>query len=355
MAGAMRTRVALAVAVAVALALAPVVSADERTDEEARLQAIYDDAMFGTVGGTGGFYLKAVGGPVLLDSNETYVHDPASAIKVLGHLHALREVQAGRDDLFASFSSYRYPSSPNSRGDPSSPNLCPAPEDETPANRETEPLQFGLARMMQVSDNRATRGVVLRYGLPALNSLAASLDMSQTRWDQALVGCGYEGGKRNALTSVDIAKLYEAVGTGRALDQQHTTEFWKLMAAQPVRRGDHLLEIIQEEARRLGKPAGVGPIADGLVRRFKGGSYNICEVVCAAHTVIRELDGMVSIPFNTRGTIQTRDFVFSSFIADAQAVCLQSPCPAADAIQAGMLLGAEELLRSVIRAALQTW
>ena len=102
----MRVRIALVLAVASALVVAPAVSADERTDDEARLQAIYDDAMFGTVGGTAGFYLKAVGGPVLLDSNEKYAHDPASAIKVLGYLHAMREVRAGRDGLFSSLTSY---------------------------------------------------------------------------------------------------------------------------------------------------------------------------------------------------------------------------------------------------------
>ena len=347
---------AVVLGIAVALALAPSVSADERSDEEARLQAIYDDAMFGTVGGTGGFYLKSVGGPVLLDSNETYVHDPASAIKVLGHLHAMREVQAGRDDLFSSFTSYRYPSSINSGGNASSPSLCPASEDEVQANRETDSLQFALAKMMQISDNRATRGVVLRYGLPALNSLAASLGMSQTRWDQDLVGCGYEGGKRNALTPVDIGKLYEAVSAGRALDAKHTGEFWKLMTAQPVRRGDHLLEIVLEEAQKLGKPAAAGPVVDRLVRRWKGGSYNICgDVLCVTHTVIREMDGVVSIPFNVNGAVQMRDFVFSSFIADAQAVCLEYPCPAADEIQSAMFLGADELLRTVIRSALRTW
>lgn len=345
----------VATAVALALVLAPAVSADERTDEEARLQTIYDDAMAGTVGGTAGFYLKAVGGPVLLDSNETYVHDPASAIKVLGHLHAMREVQAGRDGLFNSLTSYKYPSSRNSGGNPSSPNLCPAVEDETPANREVEPLQFGLARMMQVSDNRTTRGVVLRYGLPALNALAASLGMAQTRWDQDLVGCGYQGDKRNALTPVDIGKLYEAVAAGRVLDAKHTGEFWSLMVSQPVRRGDHLLDIIREEAQKLGKPGAIAPVADRLVRRWKGGAYNICEVACPAHTVIREMDGVASIPFNVGGTVQMRDFVFSSFIADARAVCLSNPCTDADEIQQGMFLGADELLRSVIRAAIQTW
>lgn len=351
----MRIRIAGALGLILAVGFAPVVSADERTDEEARLQAIYDDAMSGTVGGTAGFYLKAVGGPVLLDNNETYVHDPASAIKVLGHLHAMREAQAGRDGLFSSLTAYKYPSSINSGGDESSPTLCPNPADETPENRELAPLQFGLMRMMQISDNRTTRAVVLRYGLPALNATAAGLGMTQTRWDQDLVGCGYEGGKRNALTPVDIGKLYEAVASGRVLDPHHTRQFWDLMTKQPVQRGDHLLEIIREEAQKLGKPGAAAPVAERLVRRWKGGAYNICEAVCVAHILIREMDGVASIPFRVNGTLQMRDFVFSSFIADARGVCIQSPCPMAEEIQRGMFLGADELLRSVIRSALETW
>jgi len=327
--------------------------ADYRADEEARLRTIQDDAMVGTVGGTAGFLLKQVGGPVLLNDDETYVHDPASAIKVLAHLHSLREVAAGRDQLFNLMAAYRYPSNP--AGSPSSPTLCPNPADETPSNRESVSLSYGLANMMQVSDNRMTRAAVLRYGLGPLNALAAHLKMTSTRWDQDLVGCGYLGGKRNALTSVDITRLYESVASGQSLSGQARSQFWALMTAQKIQRGDHLLEIIGEEARALGKPAAAGPVAERLVRRWKGGAYNICRTICVVHDIIREMDGLASIPFKVGGAIVMKDFAFSVYVADATAACTGVPCDAADRLQEAMFLTADELLRSVISEALKTF
>lgn len=344
---------AVALAVCLGVSLAPAVSADERADEEARVQQIWDDAMVGTVGGTAGFYLKPVGGDVLLSSNETYVHDPASSIKVLAHLHAMREVQAGRDHLASSLTAYRYPSARN--GEPSSPTLCVEPADETPANGEQVPLSSGLARMMWASDNRMTRAVVLRFGLDPLNELAAELGMTDTRWDQDLVGCGYRDDKRNAMTSVDAGKLYEAVASGRALDPSHTRRFWELMAEIPVKRGDHLLAMIQEEARELGKPGAAGPVAEGIVRRWKGGSYNICQTVCLVQSIIREIDGLVSIPFRVDGAVQMRQFVFSAFVADATTPCPDNPCAARERLHEAMYLVTDEVLRTVIRSALHSW
>ncbi len=344
---------AAALAVITLLGSGLTVRADERTDEEDRLRAIQDDAMVGTVGGTAGFLLKQVGGPVLLADDETYVHDPASAIKVLAHLHAARQAAAGRENAFDSMVAYRYPSS--SGGDPSSPNLCPNPADETPTNREVVAISAGLARMMQASDNRMTRAAVLRYGLDPLNGLARELKMGDTRWDQDLVGCGYQDGKRNALTSVDIARLYESVSLGQAISGDARTRFWSLMTAQPVRRGDHLLEIIQEEARAIGKPAAAGPVAERLVRRWKGGAYNICRAVCVVQELIREMDGLASIPFRVDGRVVMRDFAFSSYVADATAVCAAAPCAAALELEASMFLTADELLRTVIRDAIKTF
>jgi D-alanyl-D-alanine carboxypeptidase len=43
--------------------------------------------------GTTGFYLKRVGGNVIMNQNESFIFYPASTIKVMEHLHAMRRVQ----------------------------------------------------------------------------------------------------------------------------------------------------------------------------------------------------------------------------------------------------------------------
>ena len=42
-----------------------------------------------------GIYLKQVSGPVLEQFNESFIFEPASTIKVLHHLHAMLQVEAG--------------------------------------------------------------------------------------------------------------------------------------------------------------------------------------------------------------------------------------------------------------------
>src|SRR5687768_7249906 len=57
------------------------------------------DNLISVAGGTTGLYVKEVGGSVIAAKNETFAFEPASSIKVLLHLYAHTQVQAGNATL----------------------------------------------------------------------------------------------------------------------------------------------------------------------------------------------------------------------------------------------------------------
>src|SRR5262249_28676065 len=63
-----------------------------------KIRNLVEDAFQGSAWG---FYLKRVGGKVLAALQSHHKFEPASAIKVLHHVHAMRRVQAGMDSLDA--------------------------------------------------------------------------------------------------------------------------------------------------------------------------------------------------------------------------------------------------------------
>jgi beta-lactamase class A len=108
-------------------------------------------------GGTIGLYLKEVDEPALAGLNEGYVFEPASSIKVVIHLYAMQQVRAGL-----------------SLDTPIPMFQPPPPGDSCPGDTVigTEPLSSALQRMMQVSDNTATRELMEYFGVDALDHFA---------------------------------------------------------------------------------------------------------------------------------------------------------------------------------------
>lgn len=100
-----------------------------------------------------GFYLKRVGGSQSTGLRTGLQFEPASAIKAVHNLTAMRSVRNG-ESLTASFTYYNYPNSPYNAN---TKDACPIPSDEVVANRVTSTLDFGKDNMMTISDNRTTR------------------------------------------------------------------------------------------------------------------------------------------------------------------------------------------------------
>jgi hypothetical protein len=325
----------------------------------AQLDQIYSNAMAAGSGGTFGYYLKQTKGPVLAARNDGYVYDPASALKALLLVDALRHVADGSDALSNPVTVYTYPQSRNANGDPVSPNLCPDPADEVPANfvNPAPTLQAVLQGMMQVSNNRYTRAIELRYGRDSVNGLAQALGMTNTSQNQ-IFGCGSDNNQHNVWTLDDAGKLYEAIAAGTALNPTETQTLNQIMLTLPFGFSSPQFDsIVQQEASSLGLDVQAeASVASGMTIRSKGGSYDICFGSCATDDVVdRDQAGIVTLPTQTPTRPSTQSYAWGSFIADETASCPAFPCAAADAANTAVGAAVPELLRPAIHAALATW
>ena len=307
-------------------------------------------------------YLKQVSGSVLVDLNSRRSAETASSLKSLHLLHAMRRLQASTDTLSSSFVYYDYIAGTFEDRK----NACPDPAKETLANRRTDyNLEKGLDEMMRISDNRTTRGVVLRYGFSAINTTAdvAGLTGTQLRHN---IGCSYfnlatqkyDTGLRNDTTAADLARIYEGVWNSSLLNGTARAEF--LESANPatgLTSTSDLQKIINAEATAQGKLA----IADdfgALVRRWgKGGSYGTClpnaSGGCGQAVMIRSGTGIISFPIKVSGRTQYRTYVFGRFISDVPTVSFSSADIAS--YEATYNKASNELYRETIRSALLTW
>lgn len=293
-----------------------------------------------------GFYLKRVGGGEVTSLRRDLTWEPASAIKAVHNLAALRSGASLTSNLVY----YNYPNSPFNAN---TKDACPIPGDEVAANRLTNTLDWGKDRMMSVSDNRTTRAIVLRFGMAAIQTAASVAGMSSTTINQSQIGCGFLGGNRNDTTLVDMGRLYERVENGTLLDNADTTEFF-----QPMNSGvnNTLSAIVTAEATAMGKGAVVNAFLTRIRNQFKGGSYNIpCSQVSTCSTgqiYIRTNAGRIALPIRTAGGgFAERVYVYGTFVDD-QFRC--SGCSTATWDNTRAAVDAE-LFRSVIRSALQTW
>jgi hypothetical protein len=292
-----------------------------------------------------GFYLKRVGGGTVTGLQTSLTWEPASAIKAV---HNLAVLQSG-ESLGSNFVYYNYPNSPSN---PNTKDACPITGDETAANQLTSTLDFGKDVMMSNSDNRTTRGIVLRYGLPAIQDTAEGAGMDNTTIQQHSIGCGWDGGLRNDTTLVDLGRLYEGVEDGTLLADPQRTEFF-----QPMNNGVNatLSAIVTAEANAVGKGGIADDFVDEMRNHFKGGSYTIpCgEAPCTSGWMyIRTIAGRMALPvWNRDGTLGERTYVYGSFVDD-QVQC--NGCSTAAWDNARATINAE-LFRAEIRSALQTW
>lgn len=292
-----------------------------------------------------GFYLKRVNGGEVTSLQRDLTWEPASAIKAVHNLAVLLDGASLTSNLVY----YDYPNSPFNAG---TKDACPIVGDEVAANQNVSTLDWGKDRMMSVSDNRTTRGIVLRFGLTAITNAAAAAGMSDTTINQAMIGCGFLGGNRNDTTLVDMGRLYERVENGSLLNNADRTEFF-----QPMNSGaGNLSAIVTAEANAMGKGGVVNAFLARIQNQFKGGSYNIpCGQVstCANGQIyIRTNAGRIVLPIRTAsGGFGERAYVYGTFVDD-QFQCNGCSTTAWDNARATV---DAEIFRSVVRSALQTW
>ena len=341
-----------------------------------RMRGIYGqkflDANGGPTRGIFSAYLKQSGSSVLVNLNADRKAETASALKALHLLHGMRQVQLGTTTLASAFNYYNYPDG----GSGQAKDKCPSPIYETSGNLQTNyNFEKGLDEMMRISDNRTTRGVVLRYGMSAINTTGSSnagMTGTQLRHN---IGCAYwnlstqkydPDNLRNNTTAADLSRIYEGVWRSTALTETNAARTEFLESANPKSGVSSSLQaIINAEASALGKSA-VAASFGTLVKGYsKGGSYGTClpdsAGACGQKVIVRSSAGLIRLPIKVSGATQYRDYAYGHFISDTPVPCWENfdtstvECQADTDYTNAFNAAQPELFREVVRSALQTW
>ncbi len=318
-----------------------------------------------------GLYLKRIGGPVLADLQSGRQFEPASMIKVVLYLTALRRVEAGTLHLTDSVNWYYQPGDNINNLTKGNPGVNPDSFNDTASNRITEPLGVVLDRMMKESDNRATRAIDKLLGRPAINATAAFLGMKNTVFASTL-GSGIPG---NYLTLADAGLLYEKVESGQILHGAYLTDFRRLMTNESTQDpnniafpdgvfGAFVTVVRQEAARKLNKPLN-DPAVVALTNQFvglmknnwKGGGYDLYNMDAGHAHIDRTVGGYVALPVKNGTAIGYRSYVYGIFIENAVVPRngADDSGPALDQVNQAWANSQGELLRLEIRSALATF
>ncbi len=305
-------------------------------------------------GGLFGAYLAPATSPgsPLVAFNSGYRFEPASTIKVLYLLYALKQVQAGADALSSPFTYYVDPS------DPTNPGVCPQLPWEVPANAVTTTLGSALQQMMYNSDNRVTRGMEERYGISNVQAMATSIGLSHTSLKQAFIGCAYQGEVRNELTASDAATLYSLVQQGKELNPYYTNTFFNDLPGGLISSTSYLVTVIDQEAAKLDKSSVASTFAGDVFNHWKAGSYALCMASdCSSYKVELSIAGVLTLPAKTtHGAIVPTSYAYSDFVNDLYIPCaVNSGCAAQNAASAMIGEVAAEAARPAIDQALQNW
>lgn len=315
-------------------------------------------------------YLKQVGGSELVTLNHSRQAETASALKSLHLLHSMKQVELGNTTLNSAFVYYDYPDGSSQTAS----NKCPDPVYEVPANLRTNySFETGLDEMMRISDNRTTRGVVLRYGMAAINASGTSAGLNSTQIRHN-IGCAYRNtttGKydpanlRNNTTARDLARIYEVARQGTWLTNRNNAQDEFFESVNRFTGAGEMAAIINAEAAALGKSAIVSSFSSQIRHWNKGGSYGTClpdaSGGCGQRVIIRSTTGLLQLPFKSAGVIAPRNYAYAHFISDVPVSCFENTsttavdCPSDTHYTNAFAAARPELFREVIRAALQTW
>ena len=292
--------------------------------------------------GTYGFKLKQVGGPVIASLNENFVFEPASTMKILHGVGAIRECAQG--DLSLAGDIWV----PNTCTTTAWNNICP--DDSYSCNPGYEPLETTLRGMLRSSHNGRTRTIEELVGRSNLNNFAdLTADLTNTQINHTL-GC-LCGNTPNTTTAADLTSLYEQIADGSLFSSTWSDELFGIMAnvtdwgygTEPDEAFYTLRTVINEEAAQTSLTAGeVFTFRSELEYSAKGGSYD-CDGV-----MWRSQAGRYSIPFKfiaLGGWFTTRrEYAVATFVDAGSDPGSTVAYPAA-----------EELVREQIREALETW
>jgi hypothetical protein len=286
-------------------------------------------------GGESGFLLRQIDGPVLAADEVDHVFYPASSIKVLLHLHAMLEVEAGNSSLdTTALPVYEQPG-----------ESCN--DDHSNDTMTARNLRDVLRRMMEQSNNDDTNAVYEWYTRPAINDTAHDIvGMSPDAQLNHKFGCGGPtNDPANRMALLDLLLLYERVARGEifAVDDNRD-DFYELMLddTDNTNLEQRLYGLIVEE----GLPLGLDDfetwdaIAAEMDFAWKGGSFSGPSI-----GDYRSLAGWIRLPAHSCSTMPAREYVWGIFFDNATTI---SPNFSTTDVFI-------ELIRGEMRTALEDW
>lgn len=244
-------------------------------------------------GGTYGFRFVRVGDGLLASLNPEHAFYPASSLKVIHLLHAIRWA-GGRLDLEAALAT-----------------PIPVLEDPCAATGTSwvEPLSAVLEAMMVRSDNLRANAIQDYFGREALNATAIDFAGTTATLLAHRFGCGGPANNpANRSTALDLSRIYERISLGEALDPEGARLLASFMLG-PL--WPSLDAAVHAAGAALGMDAAaVGAFRDGIELRYKAGWWG----------ADLSLGGYLVLPAPACAGSPSRVYAFAVFVDGAAAV-----------------------------------
>lgn len=341
---------------------------------DAETRRVYRAA--GRMTGKWGFYLKRVGGPDKLGIGQDNVFEPASMIKIVHAVTAMRDIQNGPATTATQVpwnarpsAPARYPTDADYSDDK---NKCAYDGNGNVQNGAAYSDKLGptiIRQTMVWSDNRTTDALTNRYGFAALNATAAQAGMTKSGLFHR-IGCGSAAPPQprthNAFTLRDAGRIYERVENATLLDASHRDQLYGYMGGGTLGNGA-LKDMIVAEANAAGLSASErDQFLARVATRSKGGSYDSCpnwggNDPCNPDVVSsRTVGGVIWLPVKGRtGAVTDAAYVYGRYFETRLDCTFASvdagTCADFNANVTGMNAVAVEMFRAEVKQALATW
>lgn len=342
------------------------------------------DLAAGKMTGSWGFYVKKIGGQDVVALQPDRIFEPASMIKVVHAVTALRNVQLSNGAFPANspITWYVHPDEParysgdpgystpdGTKDDPADKDICPYDTDSgilQTSVKYTDPLDTVILRqMLQWSDNRTTDVLTRKYDFSGLNATMALAGMTRSHM-YARPGCldnaQPQPAHANELTLRDAAKLYEGVLNGSLLDTDRRSLFYKSLPAWGTSADDALRALVEEEAAVVGLDLVSRSQFEDRVKLYgKGGGLTICGAGAGGTCEVDStLGGTMTLHVkDANGIEQPVTYAFGRFFnlptGCTNAVLKANTCVTLNHENAAYAVLGVEMFRKVVRDALVSW
>ncbi|MBX3376151.1 MAG: immunoglobulin domain-containing protein [Phycisphaeraceae bacterium] len=282
-------------------------------------------------GGSTGFMLKQVGGPVLAANNVNFQWEPCSTVKLLHAIHAIEKCSNNQDNLGNNVL-YK--------------NLCASCPFTWTCIDQYRTLTTSLTNLLQPSDNYALIALERRFGYQALSDWAIDNGFPNIQINRLNCDCGVV---LNTATCADFAVMLEKAHDGTFFDSTWEGvlhDHMNNLSTLGYNSYSTLSSIINAESASTNLTASeVSAFRAAVEFVNKGGSYS-----CSSGLRWRTEGGWAKIPFKVNSgpfgwLTLPREYTFTLFAHNATN----------EAGAAMVHPGKEEILREQIREALQSW